>query len=97
MHRLTDRQKEIAVRTIKYLRALPEDKKPRQREISSFVGISQSQLSRHLSVLTHIRFLEKRAGALAEGPQAEKYLADWAVYLLGAPHTRPAKGRGGAA
>ena len=97
MHRLSQRQKEIAVRTIQYLRAQPDDKPPKQKEISAFVGISQSQLSRHLSVLTHIRFLEKRAGALAEGPRAQDYLANWAVYLLGAPHTRPAKGRGGAA
>jgi hypothetical protein len=96
MHRLSHRQKVIAVKAVQFLRQQPPNKRPTQKDMGDFVGVSQSQLSRHLSMLVHIRFLEKVGGALVEGPRAQDYLADWAVYLLSEPPTRPPKGRVGA-
>ena len=96
MHRLSHRQKVIAVKAVQYLRQQPPNKKPRQKDMGDFIGVSQSQLSRHLSMLIHIRFLERHGGTLVEGPRAQDYLADWAVYLLSEPPTRAPKGRVGA-
>ena len=95
MHRLTNRQRVIAVLCLKYIRALPANERPKQAKMADAVGVSQSQLSRYLTLFLHIRFLERHGGTLVEGSRAQDYLADRAVYLLSEAHRPPSRGAGG--
>ena len=82
MHRLTHQQKVNAVKIIKHLRNQPPSKRKKQRQIAESLGLTQSQISRNLSILTYVGIVEHDGDAYVEGPKSEKYLADWAVYLL---------------
>jgi DNA-binding IclR family transcriptional regulator len=71
-----------AVKIIKHLRNQPLSKRKKQRQIAESLGLTQSQISRNLSILTYVGIVEHDGDAYVEGPKSEKYLADWAVYLL---------------
>lgn len=82
MHRLTHKQKVTAVKIIKHLRSQPPSKRKKQKQVAESVGLTQSQVSRHIRLLSYVGIIDHDGDAYVEGPKCERYLADWAVYLL---------------
>ena len=82
MHRLTHKQKVTAVKIIKHLRSQPKNQRKKQIQLAESVGLTQSQISRHIRLLSHVGIIDHDGEVYVEGPKCERYLADWAVYLL---------------
>ena len=82
MHRLTQHQKETAVKLLKHLRTQNSEKCKTQQQLAEATELTQGQISRHLKTLEYIGIVDHNGSAYVQGPKADDYLFAWAVYFV---------------
>ena len=82
MHRLTQHQKETAVKILKHLRTQSSEERKTQSQLAKAVGASQGQISRHLKMLEYIGIVDHDGDAYVQGKKADDYLFAWAVFFV---------------